>query len=387
MDTMKVLCPVCGAFLRVPEAGVGRRGRCASCGKVFTIAAPSAAPETAGAVSDDEILGWLGPLEAKPQPAVVHVARKGKSAPAVRRPRKPSPPGVAERKSFTVRLGHVDEMGAFFLFSAELLYDEVFRSSFPQRCTVCGGRRHLSVHLVLWSSMLPERGQFGLRTSYSPTVYELDKLGGIEGRDLLGLLNPIENLPEPYCLPFPYYVCQSCSAVGAVVTDVRLSADQTRHVCELGISSLKRAEEFLVAIGGQGTQAQRRIRRALQESEGDAWRAIPLAVRTRIKQWYEQQPNERFVAYIPDEDFAKTEAGMAGIVLTNNRLLYRKLSARVEIPLTQEMTISRKIKGRRELLEIKCPGCQAAVLAAGMAGTDRLRQCLQRQKVRAHWLT
>ena len=381
----KVNCPFCAAVLRVPEKSLGKKGRCRACGKVFPV--PFVVPTAEDTATDEDVIGWLGEAGApQSRPPVKSSVEATRVSPAGGPRRAPSARPRPSHKSFPVRLGHVDDMGAFFLFDPKLLYDQDFRCSFPVKCIVCGGRRHLSVHVVIWSSKLPGRGQLGMRTSYAHTVYELDKLGALRGRELLGRLDLVENLPEPYCLPFPYYVCHACSAVGAVVPDVRTSEDGDGQVCELGISSLERAEEFADAVCGKDSRVHRQLHRARQQSDDDSWRGLPLAVRSRIKQWYRPQEGEHFVAYIPDADFAKTEAGTAGIVMTDRRLVYHKFAAQVVLPLTQEMTISRKKSGDRTRLEIASPGSKTAILAAGPAGTERLRKCLSQQGALAHWV-
>lgn len=382
MATRKVDCPFCSAVLRVPPEGAGRKGRCRSCGEVFTIAFPDL--PGAGALTDDDVLTWLGEVDpARAQPAAAQSAPA--KAPPAARPKAAAARGEPKKRRFAIRLGHVDDMGAFFLFDPKLLYDPDFRCAFPVKCVVCGGDSHLSIHLVIWSSKLPWRGQFGMRESSAPSVYELDQLGGRRGRKLLEVLEAVGNLPEPFSLPFPYYVCQACSAVGAIVTDVRFAAGATGQVCELGISSLARAKEFYLSLCGRSGAGHEHVLRELEQAHEDPWRALPLAVRSRIKHWYTQMDGERFLTYIPDGDFAKAEAGIAGVVLTDRRLVYHKYAAKLEVPLTEEITILRKTSGERTQLEIAAPGHKTATLTAGPAGTERLRRCLMKQGAQAHW--
>ena len=390
MATTKVDCPFCAAVLRIPQQSLGKKGRCRTCGQVFVIGSVSPTPEDSA--SDDDVLGWLAEgAAAQSAPAAQRPvsARATRSEPARTVPvgrQAPSTKDAEPEKKFPVRLGHVDDMGAFFLFDPQVLCDPDFRCSFAQKCIICGGKRHLSIHLVVWSSKLPWRGQFGMRESYAPTVYNLAEMGSPRGPELLAGLQRVADLPEPYCLPFPYYVCHACSAVGAIVTDVRFAPGGTSQECELGISSLERAGEFVLAVRGPGSRALRQVRRVLEATGQDPWRALPLAVRSRIRHWYQQQEGERFVAYIPDADFAKTEAGIAGIVLTDRRLVYRKFAARVEVRLNKEITISRRKSGERTQLEIALPGGKTATLTAGPAATERLRKCLSRQGARARWV-
>ncbi len=217
MQAVEVFCPGCGQLLAVSREYLGRKARCHACKQVFVITEPSldSADTVQPGLADtsvEDIIGWLGKSD---QPAPVQQSPSSQTAVATGQPDAPHTPPqtkqikpTSERKYYnSVRLGHVDDMGAFFLFRPELLYDEDFRSAFPQRCVVCGKRHHLSIHLVVWSSKLFGRGELGAHTSYSRSVFELDKLGGVSGRELLAVLDRVENLPEPYCFPFPYYLC------------------------------------------------------------------------------------------------------------------------------------------------------------------------------------
>jgi hypothetical protein len=300
-------------------------------------------------------------------------------------------PAVAESEAAgaathaPIRLDHVDTMGAFFLFDSDLLYEESFRAGFPQRCILCGTPRSLSVYLVVWSSKLADRAKKDRAVQErAPAVRKLDELGGLTGGDLLKVLGRVEHMPEPYCLPFPYYVCQSCSPLGAVVTDVHSTADGMKEICELGISSVPQAEQFIRQVCGADSEVYRQLREVRQKAHGDAWLMLPLGVRNRIKQWYEQREDERFIAYIPDADFAKAEAGSGGLVLTDRRLVYHKALANLEIPLTEEVHLEPKEKGSRLLIEISASNTTKTVrLAAQPTYIDQLRSLISRYARRA----
>jgi hypothetical protein len=285
-----------------------------------------------------------------------------------------------------VRLGHVDDMGAFFLFEPALLLNEQFRLSFPQHCVACGASHKLQVHRVVWSAMLPGRGQFGVRTSFTPAVFELDKMRVKNGPEFLSIIGPIENMPEPYCLPMPYYVCGSCSAVGAIVTDVRTTTGSAQPECELGICSLNIAEDFARITSGQDCAAIRHIRQAVSDRGGDPWRSLPLAMQSRIRKWFRADKGERFVAFIADDEFAKTEAGMAGVVITDRRLISHKFASQVDMPLNHQMTISAKAKGAMSEVHIISSGGKHSVIALAKAGLERLRRYLSAQGVRTKWM-
>lgn len=400
MQVVEIFCPGCGQLLTVSREYLGKKGRCRTCKKVFLITETdlldTSVDLTQPGLADtsvEDILDWLGKND---QPVSAHQSASSRTAVAANQSDAPRPARQAkqaepnpERKYYDIRLGHVDAMGAFFLFSPELLYDENFRTAFPQNCVVCGKHRHLTVHLVVWASKLPGRGEAGTRTFYSPSVLELEKLGGVSGRELLAVLDRIESLPDPYCLPFPYYLCRECSPIGAVIPDVRFAADGRTHECELGIFSLKQAEEFVRTIGGPECPALKEVSEAMKKVGSDPWQALPLAVRSRIKQWFTPDDGEKFVVYITDGDFAKTEAGLAGVVLTDKRLVLRKFASKVEIQLAEKISIEHETapKSGRLQLRISSQGTKPALLVADEAVTERLRMFLRQVGAKAQWTT
>lgn len=362
MATIAVKCPSCGATLQVSSESIGRSGRCPGCGGVFCLGGQS--------VLEDNVMSWLNEDEPAAAPPLDH--------PAPRQPARPEDPPPAA--NLPIRLGHMDDMGVFLLFEPSLLYQEEFRAAFPQRCIICNSHEHLLVHRVVWSNKLPARGKFGMRESYSPAVHSLSRLGRPTGRQLLAKLEKVESMPQPFCLPFPYYVCRGCSAVGAVVTDVRNTGGHEE--CELGIFSLRVAQDLVRIWCGEDCPAYGQIHQALRESRGDTWRALPMAVRTRIRQWYRPLEGEHFLGYVADGDFAKTEAGLAGLVLTDQRVVCRKYASLVELPLSEQLTVRLHTKDGQLQLNISGKSGKTANLAASNAVSSRLRTMLQGHQVK-----
>jgi len=390
MAKLDLVCPKCCAPLHIDEKFLGKKGRCPTCKSVFVI--DRSLMRTGGHhdASELDVVTWLGApaIRDEPEAAGDTPARTAptRTAPTFRRPSpsaRPSP-GAAEPARFKIRLDHVDNMGAFFLFDARLLRDDRFRSSFPQRCILCGSQTSLSVYPVVWSCKLKAGKKSRARDAvdHTPYVHKLADLGDAQDGELIGRLKNVENVPEPYCLPFPYYVCPSCSPVGALVTHVHTRESRSqpgvmREICELGISSLSQAERFAKAVCGPETTAVARIHKARQECTSDEWRRLPLAVRNRIKLWYSEQPGERFVAYVSDADFAKAEAGTAGLVVTDQRIVYRKSVAQAEFSRSQPISLEEQTVGHRTLLVLSAAGGKWAKLSVDPDCMHDIRRLLR----------
>jgi hypothetical protein len=288
-----------------------------------------------------------------------------------------SRPKGPDKPRFPVKLDHVDEMGAFFRFDSSLLRDEDFRASFPQQCLLCGASRPLSVHVIFWSSKMQASAQAKAIPSQPRQVYTLRMVSDLSGRNLLDVLDPIEQLPEPYNLPFPYYVCSRCSALGVILTDVHQTPDGQNEVCELGISSLPQAEQFCIAVCGEGSEAHQQIRKAIVDGSGRPWQQLPLTVRIRINRWYQAREGERFLAYFTDAEFSKAEAGLAGAVLTDLRLIFHKSIGHMEIPWSSPITIESKVNASGGTnLTIIAPDGKKVVLHTNPANAKQLQDLI-----------
>jgi hypothetical protein len=406
MSMIALICPACSAPLRVDERCLGRKGRCPSCGGVFTLSATMTRPE--GSATDDDVLSWLGgskrgrnahreapapgaspaktPVRAEaeaPAPAPKPEAQEATAEQGEYRGRDDQDSASREKGRFNIRLDHVDSMGAFFLFDSRLLHDEKFRQSFPRSCILCGSDQDLSVYPVLWSCKLRGKTSKNDLLRQGPYVRRLKDLQARKGPELLAELKEVENVPSPYSLPFPYFVCSSCSPVGALMTHVRTDESKNeegivKETCELGICSLSQAEKFAQVVCGKETEAVGQIRQARKACVSDAWRALPLAVRNRIKQWFKQAEEENFIAYISDADFAKAEAGSAGLVVTNRRLVYRKSLSVVEFSRDEQIDVQEQSKNDKLLLVLSGPEGRSAKLAADPGCVDRIKELILR---------
>ncbi len=339
MGPIQIQCPACHAPFRVPAESLGKRARCRKCGHEFVIKGPNL---------EDTVLGWLNddiPAEAPPKAArrsaAVAQPRQVAAAQASKSAEPPAPmPEEAPAVEQALRLSHIDALGAFVLFPPSLLLDPAFRSSMPRCCLGCGSKRNLRVHLVRWQSIYTsaDRSQRRDDDKPVPSTVGAEALIDLPDDKLLAALPVQPNIPSPYSLPFPYYICGRCSPVGAIMTHVRQDLEGNA-VCEIGISSLKRAAQFLARNLGRNHGDFQRLHEEIQSGQADSWTALPLAVRNRIDKWFRAVEGERFVCYLRDADFAKAESGLGGLVITDRRAVFHKFASHREFPLSKDIAI------------------------------------------------
>ena len=328
------------------------------CGTSFAIPEAADAPKASGSFPDDTIVGWLTGEDL----AQAEANAEGE--------------GTAAERSLPVLLTHADTKGALFQFDPELLYQEEMRGSLPRRCAVCESPRDLWVQLIVWSPGI--EGQSLGEGSLGSTPFSLDpqRFGGLSRRELLAKLPRVEGMPEPYCLPFPYYICVHCPSAEALTAKVCLAPDGSEE-CELGIPSLLQAELFAAMVCGPHSSQREEIRQIRKSARNDAWEALPKSVRMRIRRWYRPEHGEKFLAFVADAAYSEDRAGRAGVVLTDQRVVYRKNQALLGIALKDITTVRSRHKGSQVALEVSSWNGTAIQLMAAQSDADHLKHFLR----------
>lgn len=386
MATVTVQCPRCQNMVDVSEELLGRKARCNRCQEVFVLRAFSL---------EDTVADWLSeaPLQ---QPALIAAPPRASVAVATRPPNASTAAPAAAAKRTTVavpaksasgesgihpppiRLDHVDELGAFFVFPSTLLESETFRRSMPRCCLRCGSVADLSMHVVVWSSKLPDRDRLRLRSGLEEVAVVREHVDLAQVQDWIASLPRVPHLPFPYDLPMPYFICRKCTPSGALMTHVRPRLDGGED-CEIGIASLKRSAEFLAGNLGRDHDDCRKLLQIAKDRHGDPWAALPLAVRNRIETWFHRTKDETFVGYIHDNDFSRAESGGGGLVLTSRRLVYHKFAAHREYSLRDKLELLARKVDNKYLLQISSAAStgKPVALHCDTSATDEIRALLK----------
>lgn len=313
-----IACPTCAQKYRISPERMGQHAHCKKCGQRFRI-------QTDQPIDDDTILGWVMEDEGPDQSVLGSTSIfKPQLAPKRDRPTvddwKAKPPPEKPR----VRFDRIDDIGAYFEFPAlELRYHGV-RRSFPHKCIHCLDQENLEVHLIIWNDKLPRKDSFHRKEIESKALGRLDQMLRTHQKRWFDQLEPMSVLPPPYCNPFPYFVCHNCSTVGEVTAHVMHR--EGHEFCQIAIANLDVAREFFYNNGGKNTSAYRRLVEAAARQRDDRWRKLSFPVRTRISTWFKLNDGERFLGYFSDTDFSRAETGIAGVVLTDRRMIFKKYS-------------------------------------------------------------
>jgi hypothetical protein len=378
MADRKIQCPSCGAHLFLPEGMTRRVAKCGQCKQKFWLPRPEA-------VSEEQVAGWLDrqeqdeavsgpPPEEYPHPVPAdhpdHAAHQTLSAFA-----------ALDRD---MRLISCDSGGALLEFPAQRLTEKPFRCAMPRICVQCGGRSHLEVHVIIYSGVLKDSVSLEAEHAAGTLVLRSDEVKDLSIQDVLERLPRVPNVPAPADLPMPYWLCDQCSSSKTISGQLQINRDTGEGWCRLLIRNLRRAEEFLDAVGARGSHPFHEIARHVAEMGDNPWDSLPLVVQHRLQQWFKAAAGERFLAYVPDRDHARTEDGMFGLAVSDRRLIHhmplRHWESEVSRPLDLVLSAGKK-KGQL-VVTIAAWKCPIQVDGDGIA---KLRRALTIGKFRANW--
>lgn len=373
MRARQIVCPACGTILDVPPGKSDCFVRCGSCRHRFRL------PKRI-AVTEEAITDWLA--EGRTPEEEKHAAERRL------RPQEEaaSSAGTAVLPAISdaIRLVKSDATGALFEFPAVRLNDPAFRCAMPRRCMRCGSRSHLEAHAIVYVTHLTE-GAFGsVQAASGDLVLRGEGVAELPNKELLDRLPVVPNVPAPADKPMPFWLCDMCT-VGDLISGQIRTGGEGVGLCRLWIGHLRRAEEFLVAAGGKDSPGHAELRHRIASLVEDPWGALPLAVQNRINQWYRPQSGEHFVAYIADRERARSEEGLAGIVVTDRRVICHTSVRHKEAGQDEKFELSETVESGRTWLDMKCSSWDIKRLAVDRDGVARLRNALTRGRFTAVW--
>jgi hypothetical protein len=332
------------------------------------------------AVTDDAIADWLGE------------GRKGEPPHAPEKPPSREEQTAASQStavlpavSDPIRMVKSDASGALFEFPSNRLLDPQFRCSLPRRCLRCGTAAHLSAHVVIYATHLVDGlDQEGKRLAGS-LVLRGEDVRSLSNEELCKRLPRVPEAPPPADLPMPYWLCDMCTERDLISGQIRLDSNTGVGLCRLWIGNLHVAEAFLVATGGKGSASHVELQQRIAATTENPWGFLSPAVQNRLQQWFKPQGGEHFLAYVPDRDLTRAEDGMAGIVVSNKRLLCHNAMRHREAAVVESLEIEDTTVEDRHHLRIKSPAWEIRKVTVDREGLVVLKAALTKGMFRVTW--
>jgi len=367
-DAVVAVCPSCAQKYRVRRSNVGERARCRKCGQTFKLLEEPP-------IDDETIFGWVTEDDPSASSVLGSTGVLGQrlnvsaQMPVNDRWVHPTPPDTPR-----VDFEQLADDGAYFSFPSVDLRDRDLRCSFPHRCAQCLSRDDLELHYVIWIEKIPMRDAALVNETETRSHRVLRLLLEAHGADWFNTLAPLDTLPAPFKEPFPYAICPQCSIPGAVRG--RVYGEGAAERCRIIIAHPTIALEFYRNNGGRGTTGYQKLLVASRQRKDNQWKSLAAGVRIRIGQWYHPRSGERFLGYFADRDFDRTERGTAGLILTDQRLIYKKYQALREYMLSEPGTLDIDADRATASVEITQPARPTAVLATTPLAASSLARTL-----------
>lgn len=391
MNTHVVPCPACQTPLNVPPSAGGRRARCPACGDRFII-------PTRTDLLEDTVSGWIEQdvsdvisdrdresdenhasqvmAAIKEAPAEAPVSAEGQTSgetivgvpfdkPADTsvnaEPTPPRPqPRPAQRPRPAASDDEDDESGKYprnlrtdpksphlvvlkcgsvgvrFAFDAKWLSHEGFRASMPTRCVYSGTAERAK--LIARPMVFADRAR-GVKTNAADISanHDLRSLGDSSAREIMQMMGTIEGMPNPFLYPMPYYIStRYANKVMFCMTRDRPSGGITAEVI---IPDPVCALEWLSRVNGVCGPEYELLERETSLLHGDRFQELSEVCRSRIQSWCKLRPQEVFHLYLNDADFGRLDEGLAGVIVTDQRVVYCKYHHRGQARLDSQDTI------------------------------------------------
>jgi hypothetical protein len=127
----------------------------------------------------------------------------------------------------------------------------------------------------------------------------------------------------PFGLQMPYYVCKG-ECEKEIELRTRVIGTEYGVGCQVHIPTGPYVLDWIERVNGICSKVYRDVSRLVHKRQSNEWEALPEKVRGRLTSWLDWGDDERFLIYLPDSDFARKDDGLAGLALTDTRLVFPK---------------------------------------------------------------
>lgn len=242
------------------------------------------------------------------------------------------------------------QSGVVLSFDSKFLKHDGFRLSMPVACAFTGEVERANLIARPFAFLDQSRGT--LCNAYEVEAGREAKLNKSHtAKEMLARMGVIEQFPEPFRYPFPYYVRSDHSSESLKCYTTKSADGPT--VANVNIPDGHLALRWLGHVNGvcgpEYTMLQKDVARLWQGE----WVGLEEQVRRRIEVWAHFQNGERFRYFINDADMPKKDEGLAGVVLTDRRLIYKKFHRQGQVEYGTEAQLIIRPDGTMAGLRVK----------------------------------
>lgn len=309
-------------------------------------AAPAAPPEKKPAAAAEK------PAPAKAAPAPPPVAAASSSPPAEHTAAGEFPSSLRAPDRPYLVVKDFSQSGVVLAFNYKWLEVDSFRASMPRRCAFSGSgdRKELLVRPMIFLDKF--RGS-DRSTHALETTHEIRLTGHQSVHDALMAMRRLDDFITPFDSPLIYFVNKNQASMSL---KTKTYEDQGTICCEVIVPDSRVALEWLARVNGVCGPEFDLLESEVSMQGSDAWRQLSGKIRDRLAAWAQFQPHEHFRLYLKDADFTSADAGLAGVVITDQRLIYHKYHHSGEIPLQEQGVLHVKTDGRVARLSMESGG-------------------------------
>jgi hypothetical protein len=221
-------------------------------------------------------------------------------------------------------IDNCSQEGVMFVFDSNCLKHRGFRMAMPIGCALSNDRSRGD--LVARPLAFYDQSQGAVRNAQEvESGHEQHLPEDQSTEELLAALGRLEHLPPPFNLPVPYYVNTEHANAGMSIechTDRRMT--DGGFSCSVLIPHGAYALDWLAHVNGTCGREYQMLAHDVAMLWSEAWEGVSEQQRQRLGTWADFEPGENFRYYVNDAEFGEKDEGMAGIVLTDRRLIYHK---------------------------------------------------------------
>ncbi len=244
---------------------------------------------------------------------------------------------------------------------------------------------HLQVHTVVYAPHFRDNLSLEAEHSVGSLAMSDDEVRDLSGEELLNRLPHVPNVPHPGDLPMPYWLCDMCTSSTNISGQIHVNSETGKGWCKLLIKNLRRAAEFMLAAGSEESDEYQRLLNVIETIDEMPWDTLSLTVRHRLEQWYRPGRDEEFVAYVADRDRSRSEDGMAGLIVTNRRLICRGQRRHYEFGIKEPLGLEQSTSGGKQLIRLRGAKEDIKRICIDREGLRKLRLALTESKFQTTW--